>query len=497
MQQPETRYVERPDGLNIAYQVFGEGPIDLLVSPGMVSHLDLAWTDPDLTRFRRRLASFARVVIYDKPGTGLSDPVMHVPTLEERAEDIRVVLDEAGMEQAALFGYSEGASACVLFAATHPERVEALVLYGSIAVGNPGEDLLDGPAAQEAQRRMDEATLDMGANWGQGKLIDYMAPSVADRMQRAAAATFERAAASPTLVRGLMESWRHIDVRAVLGAVSAPTLVLHHNDELVPVFNATILADGIDGAELRVLDGRDHAFWFSDFEESVSEVERFLTGSAGASSPERALATVLFTDIVDSTKRASELGDEAWRQLLERHDRVVREQVADHGGRVVKSLGDGTLAVFDGPARAIGCAREIRDELEGMGVPVRAGVHTGECELIGDDVGGLAVHIGARVGAQASEGEILVSSTVADLVVGSGLQFAERGEHELKGVPGSWRLLAVEDETDRPSVPLEPRPAAADLPIADQITMRVARRAPGALRAASDLGRRMAARRRA
>jgi class 3 adenylate cyclase len=494
MQPPQTRYAVRPDGVNIAYQVFGEGPTDLLVSPGLASHLDLAWTDPDLARLWRRLASFARVIVYDKPGTGLSDPIMHVPTLEERRDDIRTVLDEVGSERTALLGFSEGGTTCVLFAATDPERVESLILYGAFACSEPGEEVLDGPDRVAAYERSVAALRDLEANWGQGRTLDYFAPSVADRLQRSAFATFERAAASPALATRVIEAARRIDVRGVLGAVRVPTLVLHHAEDIIPLFHARMLADGIPGAELKVLPGRDHMFWVSDFEESVSEIERFLTGSAAAASPERALATILFTDIVGSTERASEMGDSAWRQLLERHDRVVRDQVAEHRGRVVKSLGDGTLAVFDGPARAIGAAEAIRDDLRDLGIEVRAGVHTGECELIGDDVGGVGVHIGARVGSIADPGEILVSSTVADLVVGSGMTFTERGEHELKGVPGRWRLLAVGDPAARPE-PLRAAAVERDMRLSDRLTLRFARRAPGPMRTMAELGRRAGRRR--
>jgi class 3 adenylate cyclase/alpha-beta hydrolase superfamily lysophospholipase len=495
MQPPETRYVARPDGVSIAYQVFGAGPIDLLFAPGLASHLDLAWTDPDLARLFRRLATFARVIVYDKPGTGLSDPILHVATLEERRDDILLLLDAVSSERTSLLGFSEGGSACLLLAATHPDRVESLVLYGAFAWGSLGEETLDNPADAAAWRRLDAANEDLLTNWGQGKVIDYYAPSVAGRLQRSAFATFERAAASPALIKGVLEAARRIDVRPALGAVRVPTLVLHHADDIVPVFNARILADGISGAELRILPGRDHMFWVSDFEESVSEIERFVAGSGGSASPERALATILFTDIVGSTERASGLGDSAWRQLLERHDRVVRDKVADHAGRIVKSLGDGTLAVFDGPARAISCAEAIRAGLDGLNIPVRAGVHTGECELIGEDVGGLAVHIGARVGALATAGEILVSRTVADLVVGSGIRFTDRGEHELKGIPGHWRLLAVGDPAARRVESAGTGFMERDMRLSDRVAVRLARRAPGAMRAAGHLERRSARRR--
>lgn len=494
MQPPETRYAARPDGVSIAYQAFGEGPRDLLVSPGLASHLDLAWTDPDLARLWRRLASFARVIVYDKPGTGLSDPIMHVPTLEERRDDIRTVLDEVGSERTALLGFSEGGPACVLFAATHPDRVESLVLYGAFACSEPGEEILNGPDRIAAYERSAAALRDLEANWGQGKTLDYFAPSVAGRLQRSAFATFERAAASPALIARVIEASRRMDVRGVLDAVRVPTLVLHHAEDIVPLFHARMLADGISEAELRILPGRDHMFWVSDFEHSVDEIERFLTGSADAASQERALATILFTDIVGSTARASALGDSAWRQLLERHDRVVSKQVAEQRGRVVKSLGDGTLSVFDGPARAIRAAEAIRDELNELGIEVRAGVHTGECELIGEDVSGLAVHIGARVGAMAGLGEILVSSTVADLVVGSGMTFSERGEHELKGVPGRWRLLLVGDSAARPEQ-LRAGTIEREMKLSDRVTVGLARRRPGPMRAVAELGRRAGRRR--
>lgn len=495
MRPPETRYVARPDGVSIAYQVFGAGPIDLLVAPGLASHLDLAWTDPDLTRLFRRLATFARVIVYDKPGTGLSDPILHVPTLEERRDDILLVLDAVSSRRTSLLGFSEGGAACLVLAATYPDRVKSLVLYGAFASGSFGEEALDDPADVAAQRRVNEAHEDLVASWGQGKVIDYYAPSVAGRLQRSAFATYERAAASPALIRGLLEAARRMDVRPALAAVGVPTLVLHHAEDIIPVFHARILADGIPGAELRILPGRDHMFWVSDFEESVSEIERFVAGPGGSMSSERALATILFTDIVGSTERASELGDSVWRQLLERHDRVVREEVANSGGRVVKSLGDGTLAVFDGPARAIGCAEAIRAGLDGLDVVVRAGIHTGECELIGDDVGGLAVHIGARIGALAGAGEILVSRTVADLVVGSDLRFTDRGEHELKGVPGHWGLLAVSDVADRRVQPTGSGFMERDMRFSDRVAVQLARRAPRAMRAASDLGRRAVRRR--
>jgi class 3 adenylate cyclase/pimeloyl-ACP methyl ester carboxylesterase len=489
MQVPQTRYATRPDGLSIAYQVFGEGPADLLVAPALVSHLDLAWTDPDLTRLFSRLARFARVIVYDKPGTGLSDPVAHVPTLEERRDDILVVLDAAASERASLLGFSEGGVASLLLAATYPERVRSLVLYGAFAFGTNAVEGLDDPAAIAAQQQLDAAYRDVEGNWGQGKVIDYYAPSVANRLMRSSWAIFERAAASPAMIKGVLEAARRMDARSALGAVRVPTLVLHHQDDIMPVFHAHILAEGIPGAQLRILPGRDHMFWVSDFEESVSEIERFVAGPGGSGSPERMLATVLFVDIARSTERAVELGDSAWRQLLERLNRVFGEEVVGHGGRVVRSLGDGVLAVFDGPARAIRCAEAIRAALATLDISVRTGVHTGECDLMGDGIGGLAVHIGARVGALAGPGEILVSRTVTDLVVGSGLRFTNRGDHALKGVPGEWTLYAVGDALDQDARLPGGESIERDLRLSDRFAVRLARRAPGVLRAASKLAR--------
>jgi class 3 adenylate cyclase len=489
MQPPQTRYAARPDGVSVAYQVFGEGPIDLLVAPALVSHLDLAWTDPDLTRLFRRLAAFARVIVYDKPGTGLSDPVLHVPTLEERRDDILVVLDAAGSERASLLGFSEGGVASLLLAATYPERVRSLVLYGAFAFGTHAVELLDDPPAVAAQRRLDAGYRDLESNWGQGKVIDYYAPSVAGRLTRSSWAIFERAAASPAMIRGVLEAARRMDVRSALGAVRVPTLILHHQDDVMPVFHAHILAEGIPGAQLRILPGRDHLFWVSDFEESVSEIERFIAGSGRSGSPDRVLATVLFADIVKSTERATELGDSAWRQLIERVNRVFGEKVAGHGGRVVRSLGDGVMAMFDGPARAIRCAEAIRVTLADLDITVRTGVHTGECDLVGDEIRGLAVHIGARVSALAAPGEILVSRTVTDLLVGSGLRFTNRGEHKLKGVPGEWTLYALSDAPDREAPPARREFVERDMRLSDRLAVRLARRAPGALRVASRLTR--------
>jgi class 3 adenylate cyclase/alpha-beta hydrolase superfamily lysophospholipase len=493
VQAPETHYVRRSDGVSIGYQVFGEGPVDLVCVPGCCSHLDLQWTDPGNARFLRRLGKFARVVCYDKPGTGLSDPIARPPTVEERADDLKHVLEAAGCERPALFGFSEGWATCALLAAAEPARVSSLILYGAFGRVtecppelSPAEcDALNGQNAQ-----VWSALYETTEHWGEGHWGALVAPSAASPAQRQFLAAFERAAVSPGLMHALLDSMQTIDLPDTLAAISAPTLVLHRYDDGVPVAFARLLAARIPGAELVVLPGEDHLFWCGDVDSIVDEIESFMTGARTAREPERAVATILFTDIARSTERAAELGDRRWRDLLERYDSVVRDQVRQFDGRVVKSLGDGALAVFDGPARAVACAEEIRHELGGVGISARFGIHTGECEMIGDDVGGMAVHITARVMGFAKADEILVSSTVADLVVGSNLAFEERGRHTLKGVPGKWRLLAVDHErrkTPRHTPAARPREA---VPPSNGSAGPLLRRASQAMRAAVKLDRR-------
>jgi class 3 adenylate cyclase/alpha-beta hydrolase superfamily lysophospholipase len=475
---PETRYVVRPDGVNVAYQEWGSGPVDLLYAPGFISHLDLLWADPGYTKFFTRLGSIARVIAYDKPGTGCSDPIPHLPSLEERMEDIRLVLDAAGSKQAVVMGFSEGGPASALLAASAPERVVSLILYGSFA-GRPRAGADSGLHADWAlaRPRLDE----IGTHWGTGRTLDYFAPSAAGRFQRQLAAAFERAAASPGMVKALIEMVDHIDVRDVLPSIRVPTLVLHRSEELIPVGFGRELGTLVPGARFVELPGSDHAFWYGDQGTIAEEIERFVTGGRAAAPVERALATLLFTDIVDSTRRAAELGDSGWRELLERHNATVEDQVERFDGRLVKLLGDGMLATFESPAGAVRCGTELSGSLASLGLPVRAGVHTGECEVMGEDLGGMAVHIGARIGAVAGPGEVLVSSTVAELVMGSGLCFEERGSHELKGVPGRWRLLAVADER-RP----EPLPhSALERQAGGRVAARLARSFPGAVRTAT------------
>jgi class 3 adenylate cyclase len=439
-----------------------------------------------------RLGSFSRFITFDKPGTGVSDPIAHVATLEERMEDVHAVLDAAGSQRAALFGFSEGGPMSVLFAATYPERVSALALYATF----PSKDLGLGfatPEYAEHNRRLSEANLE---HWGEGRSLDLLIPPLADSVAlRQGIGLFERASASPAMVRGLISAARQFDVSDILSTIRVPTVVIHRaEDALVPVAAGRWMGGQIPGARFVELPGDIHVPWFGDTDAIIDEVEELITGVRRTHEPDRALATVLFTDIVDSTRRAAQLGDRAWRELLERHDALARGQVDRFRGRYVKSTGDGVLAIFDGPARAIRCAQALERAVpEQLNVTLRAGVHTGECELIGEDVGGLAVHIGARVAHLAGAGEVLVSSTVKDLVVGSGLHFVDRGEHELKGVPGRWRVFAVAAPADGAD-PLVARrdPALAQRPnetlsTADRAQLRMARRAPWVSRTAARL----------
>jgi pimeloyl-ACP methyl ester carboxylesterase len=438
---PETRYAPS-GGVHIAYQVFGSGELDLILVNGFTSHVELIWEYPPAARMLEGLASFARVITFDRRGSGLSDPVAEAPTLEERMDDVRAVMDAAGSERAALLGISEGVSMSLLFAATYPDRARALVCYGGTARSTAADDY---PWALPAEALVESAIELVAPHWGQGAILEIAAPSHADDPEaRAFFGRMERASMSPGMLPLLVQMFLDIDVRNVVPSVHVPTLVLHRrHDHLVNVRNGRWLAEHLPNARLVELEGTDHLPWYEHPETLLGEIQEFLTGTAYAPEPDRVLATLLFTDIVDSTKTASELGDQRWRELLQRHQEVTRDALRRFKGDEVKSTGDGFLARFDGPARAITCARAILDASEELGIRVRAGAHTGECELIGDDVGGIAVHIAARVSALAGPGEVLVSRTVRDLVAGSGIQFVDRGTHTLKGVPDSWQLLAV------------------------------------------------------
>jgi pimeloyl-ACP methyl ester carboxylesterase len=440
VEQPQTRYAKGPEG-NIAYQVVGDGALDLVIVPGWISHVDMMWSDPGWATFIGELAAFARVVLYDKRGTGLSDPVEGVPTLENRADDLRSVMDAAGCGRVALLGFSEGGPISMLFAATYPQRVRALVLLGTFASGVLDYDGSEGRAKWIELMTRVRATID---HWGEGQTIDWAAPSLRDRpASRRAVGALERAGMSPKMARLTFEAiLTQVDVRDILGSVHVPTLVLHRKNDAIPVEFARELAANIPSAQLVELDGVDHWPSVGDIKSITGEVEEFLTGQRHEHIPDRVLATVLFTDIVDSTRRAAELGDASWRELLERHDETTCTEIARFSGRVVKHTGDGVLATFDGPTRALRCAATLAERIPELGIDIRCGLHTGECEIRGDDIGGIAVHIGARIAALAQAGEILVSGTVKDLVNGSGIAFQERGTHVLKGVPGEWRLFA-------------------------------------------------------
>ena len=458
VRQRETRYANGPEG-NLAYQVVGDGPMDLVVVPGWFSHVDMLWGDPGWASFVGELASFARVILYDKLGTGLSDPVDGVPTLESRADDLRAVLDAAGSDRSALFGFSEGGPISVLFAASYPDRVRALVLYGTFASGAVDND--GSPSRTKWLEHLTNlrASID---HWGEGRTVDWAAPSVShSALYRRAVGALERAGMSPRMaLLTLQAGISQVDVRDILGSVRVPTLVLHRRDEVVPLEYGRELAAKIPGARLVELDGVDHWPGVGDIKSITGEVEEFLTGQRHEHTVDRVLATVLFTDIVDSTRRATELGDQRWRELLERHDEITRAEITRFQGRVIKHTGDGFLATFDGPTRALRCATTLAERMPELGIDVRSGLHTGECEPRGDDIGGIAVHIGARIAALANAREVLVSSTVKDLVNGSGIAFQDRGTHVLKGLRGEWRLYAPAGR-DHPIENLPPTPQKA------------------------------------
>jgi class 3 adenylate cyclase len=481
VQPPDTQYVQRPDGVSIAYQVVGSGRFDLLFAPAFISHLDFVWTDPAFARFAERLSSFARVILFDKPGTGLSDPIPHVPTLEERAEDIRFVLDAAGSARTVLFGFSESGPTCIYLAAIQPERFPALVLGGTFT-RVPEPDDPDIPAdVRQRTAELWAAKDEIAEHWGEGRTLRYFGPSIDTPLQRRFWGRFERTAASRSTLDGLFEFNRGLDVREVARNVHVPALVVHATGDFIPMWSGHELAELLPNSRLVELPGRDHAVWFGDSEAILDEVEEFLTGARGAPPPKRQLATVLFTDIVDSTAKAAELGDSDWRVLLERHNALVEQLVARSEGRIIKFIGDGTLSNFAGPVAAVECAHELlREARMRLGVTLRAGVHTGDCETIGDDLAGLAVHIGARVSAKAGADEVLVSSTVRDLAIGSGLRFEERGTYELKGLPGKWTLHALRgaEAADRIAVKL----AAEETRFGDRAALALARRAPRLLR---------------
>ncbi|MBV8690532.1 MAG: adenylate/guanylate cyclase domain-containing protein [Actinobacteria bacterium] len=441
MAVPKVEYAKDGD-LHVAYQVWGDGPIDLVLVWGLFSHCELFWEDPPMARFLEALGRFARVIQFDKRGTGMSDAVPGVPTLEQRMDDLRIVMDAVGSERAAIFGESEGGPMSCLFAATFPERVSHLILFGPLLrlIGDDTFQFAFSPAVFEQWL---EAMVD---TWGTGVMMAVAAPS---RQDQAAAmelsGRFERIALNRGAFRDLMLANARMDIRPVLPTISVPTLVLHRvNDGLVNIEQGRYAANQIPGAHLVELPGVDHYVAAGDVDALLGEVRSFLTGGAPEADLDidRVLSTVLFTDIVASTETAARLGDRKWRALLDDHDRVVDTEVRRSRGRLIKTTGDGALATFDGPARAVRCAKSIAESVRSLGIEIRAGVHTGEVELRGDDVGGIGVHIGARVASAAQASQVLVSRTVVDLVAGSGLDFSDVGVHELKGVPGEWQLFA-------------------------------------------------------
>ncbi len=436
----------RSGKLFIAYTTEGKGPPNLVVTPGHFFHLEVAREWPPLARFMDRLASFSRLIILDRRGTGLSDGMPPDTTLDDAMDDIRAVMDDAGVDQAVLMGGAEGGPTCMLFAATFPERVSALVLYGTFPRRLRAPDY---PAGYPPEQH-DLILRVLEERWGRGPVaMRTIAPGSADDPAfRSWYARCQRYSTSPGSAIAWYRLSGEIDVRGVLPTIRVPTLVIHRaGDMIVPVEHGRYLAAQIPMAKYVELPGVDH-FWFEgDSEIILAEVEEFVTGVRPIPVPDRVLLTVLFTDIVDSTRRASQLGDRRWRDLLEQHHRAVRAELERFRGREIDTAGDGFLAVFDGPARAIRCALAITTAVRDLGVEIRVGVHTGECEIIGASVAGLAVHIGARVSALAGPGGVLVSSTVKDLVVGSGFLFKERGRYELKGVPGEWQVFVVIKET--------------------------------------------------
>ena len=506
---PETSYAPCGD-LSLAYQVFGDGPVDLVLVGPFVSHIELAWTLPQFKAFVEQLGTFCRVAWFDKAGVGLSDPVPKVRTLEDRATEIEAVMDAVGFGQAVVAGLSDGGPAAMMFAATRPARTRALILAGTVAYwGFAGWDDMDRDPAElrarflaelgedytpsiEQLARFQEGGRAVRSQWGSGAAASISVPSVRSIRQLAMC---ERMSASPGMARASFETAFRLDVRPILPTLTAPTLVIHaREDSAAPVQGGRYLADHIPGARYLEVEGVDHAPFLTEPDKILTEIEEFLTGSRAAPAPtHRALRTVLFTDIVASTQHAAATGDQRWRAILHRFGEITAELTQGFGGTVVKSTGDGHLMTFDGPTQAIRCAEAFRADAETLGIEIRAGIHTGECELLDNDIGGMAVHIAARILGQGSAGDILVSRTVRDLVVGSGTGFEDRGNVELRGVPGSWQLLAVDRRGPRAGS-AEAELASTPTPGA-RITMRrsdravevMARRTPWILRGVARL----------
>jgi pimeloyl-ACP methyl ester carboxylesterase/class 3 adenylate cyclase len=436
---PETRYAKSRD-VHIAYQVVGDGPVDLVYSSGIWSNLEIMWEWPEWSRYLNRLAAFTRLIVFDMRGVGISDRGPVPPTLEVQADDVGAVMQAAGSKNAVLFGGARASAMTMLFAASHPESTQGLILYAPIAKTVRSPDWPFGRSEEEQRNFVERFTNEMGS----GKNLDLQGPSHDDRFPKWWA-RFERLGASPGAWSELQEIFWHMDVRQVLPNIQTPTLVLHRSSDLiVNVAQGRAIAERIPGAKFVELPGENHIPFLGDPDAIVDEIVEFLTGVRPAPNPDRVLATVLFTDIVGSTESAATHGDRRWRATLDEHDRLSDAQITRFHGRNIKTTGDGVLAIFDGPGRAVLCACALRDEVRSLGLEIRAGLHCGEVELRGNDVGGIAVHIGSRVAGLANAGQVVVSSTIKDLVAGSGINFADLGEHQLTGVPGSWRLFAAE-----------------------------------------------------
>jgi len=442
MTPAKTQYARSGD-VHIAYQVHGHGPLDIVYVPGWVSHVELAWEEPTLAQFLGRLASFARLITFDKRGTGLSDRVSNdrLPTHEERMDDICVVMDAVGSKRAAFFGFSEGGVICALFAATHPERTVSLALFGTFArrIWSPEYPWAPSPEARQAEYELIER------EWGNMMDLSHYIPSkMHDEAFVERLATYFRRSASPGAAIALLKMNTQLDITDILPTIHVPTLVMHRSDDIdVKVEEGRWMAERIPGSRFVEFPGTDHLPWVGDQEGILETAQEFLTGSRPEPDTTRVLATILFTDIVESTRQAHELGDKAWKTLLENHDQLCDSSIERFRGRLIKRTGDGIHATFDGPGRAISCARAILDGAGNLGVGIRAGLHTGECEIRGEETEGIAVHLAARVAALANSGEVLVSRTVRDLVAGSGLEFSDRGTHKMRGFPEEWQVFSV------------------------------------------------------
>jgi class 3 adenylate cyclase/pimeloyl-ACP methyl ester carboxylesterase len=480
----DVEYARRGD-ICIAYQVIGDGPVDLIFGAGLVSHLDLLWADPYATAFIRRLASIGRLLLFDRPGTGLSDPVAGIPTVQQRVDDFLAVLDAAGSRRAVVIGNSEAAAPAILLAATHPERVEALIAMCGFPRITPDNDFI--PGTEHRFERMWAAIQHSAAHWGDGSLLQTLSPHARENLvYRRLAPNVERASASPGMARVMLEAVWDYDVTGATDSVDVPTLVIHRSADVIPIEGARWTADAIAGAKLLELPGAEHMCFFN-YDDIIAGVEDFVGGSAPRGPVARKLVTVLYTDIVGSTARAVEMGDERWSTLLAVHHAAARDQVERHDGTLIKTMGDGVLATFDRPTLAVRCALAVSRHAGEEGVQVRAGVHAGECEVTEHDISGIAAHIGSRIMALAGPDEVLVSATVRDLVFGSGVEFEARGEHELKGVPGKWavhHVVADRREDQRPASQATPEQAAltpspvVTMNAADRALVGVASRAP-------------------